>query len=359
MRVLAVVKADAYGHGMSEVVSALDGLVEMFGVADLNEAMALRRLVPAGRVLLLSPALPSERAEIVRRGFVPTVSSLEEARAYGKLREEEAKSLADPVAAREAFSIHVDIDTGMGRVGINERTAVSVMRKIVAQPGIIVSGISTHLPSADEDEAFTRTQLNAFARRLQRIREAGIRVPVVHALNSAGAIGYYLEANGMVRAGLMLYGCSPLPEFQPELEPVMTFKTRITLVRSVGKGHGISYGRTYITSRPMRIATLAAGYGDGYPRHLSGTGASVLIRGRRCPLLGRVTMDQIMVDVSRIRGAVPGEEVVLLGRQGEEEIPVSEVADRAGTIPWEIFTGISPRVGRVYLERAPALSRQP
>ena len=351
VRVLAVVKADAYGHGISEIVHGLSGRVEMFGVADLNEAMTLRRWVPAGRVLLLSPALPSERAEIVRRGFVPTVSSLEEARAFGQLWEKETKLSSDAVTAREAFSVHVDIDTGMGRIGIPERTAVSVVKKIAALPGIMVSGISTHLPSADEDEVFTRAQLQAFASRLQKIRDSGLHVPVAHALHSAGAIGYSSEAHGMVRAGLMLYGCSPFPEFQPQLQPVMAFKTRVTLVRSVGPERGISYGRTFVTDRAMKIATLAVGYGDGYVRHLSGSGAAVLIRGKRCPLLGRVTMDQIMVDVSRIREVAPGEEVVLFGHQMGNEILVSEIAERAGTIPWEIFTGISPRVRRVYRQK--------
>ena len=160
----------------------------------------------------------------------------------------------------------------------------------------------------------------------------------------------------MVRPGLMLYGCSPFPEFQSELEPVMAFKTRVTLVRSLGPGRGISYGRTFVTDRSTRVATLAAGYADGYVRHLSGTGASVLIRGRRCPLLGRVTMDQIMVDVSGVHGVEPGEEVVLFGRQKNEEIPVWEIANRAGTIPWEIFTGISRRVRRVYLEKPVAIN---
>ena len=147
----------------------------------------------------------------------------------------------------------------------------------------------------------------------------------------------------------MLYGSSPLPEFQARLRPALTLKTRLTLVRELPAGWGVSYGRTFITPRPMRVGTLAAGYADGYQRHLSNAGAEVLVRGRRCALLGRVTMDQVMIDLDALPEVGPGEEVVLLGRQGEEEILAAELAWKAGTIPWEIFTGLTPRVGRYYL----------
>jgi alanine racemase len=155
----------------------------------------------------------------------------------------------------------------------------------------------------------------------------------------------------MVRAGLMLYGSSPLREFQAQLRPALSLKTRITLIRDVPAGHGISYGRTFITPRPMRIATLGIGYADGYQRHLSNRGADVLIHGRRCPLLGRVTMDQIMVDVSHVGEATIGDEAVLIGAAGGEEILAGELAEKAGTIPWEIFTSIGTRVERVYRNR--------
>ncbi|MDP9292413.1 MAG: alanine racemase, partial [Verrucomicrobiota bacterium] len=167
-------------------------------------------------------------------------------------------------------------------------------------------------------------------------------------LNSAGILRFSAHSRAIVRAGLILYGVSPLPEFQKLLEPVMTLKTRVTLVRDLGAGRGISYGRTFITPSPMRVATLAVGYADGYPRHLSNTGAEVLVRGNRCALLGRVTMDQIMIDVTALPGVEIGDEAVLIGRQGSNEIPAAELAQKAGTIPWEIFTGISSRVARVF-----------
>jgi alanine racemase len=170
-----------------------------------------------------------------------------------------------------------------------------------------------------------------------------------HVLQSAGVLAFNDPPFDIVRAGIILYGISPLPEFQKLLRPVMTWKTRIALIRDMPAGHGISYGRTFITPREMRVATLSAGYADGYPRHLSNREAAVLIRGKRCPLLGRVTMDLIMIDVSHIDGAAVGDEVVLMGRQADEEISATELADRAETISWEITTRIGSRVRRVYV----------
>ena len=161
----------------------------------------------------------------------------------------------------------------------------------------------------------------------------------------------------MVRAGLMLYGSSPVAEFQSRLRPVMSLMTRVALVREMGAGRGISYGRTFITTGPMRVATLSAGYADGYQRRLSNQGAAVLVHGRRCRLLGRVTMDQIMVDVTALSGVAPGDEAVLMGRQSGEEILASELAERAGTIAWEIFTGVGARVERIYLHGNPVSMR--
>src|SRR5205085_5245262 len=166
---------------------------------------------------------------------------------------------------------------------------------------------------------------------------------------TAGVLKFADESFEIVRPGILLYGISPLPEFQNLMRPAMTWKTRVTLIRDMPADHGISYGRTFLTPRPMRVATLAARYADGYPRHLSNRGASVLLRGKRCPLLGRATMDLMMIDVSEIPGAALGEEVVLMGRQGSEEISCAELAERAGTITWEITTRIGNRVRRVFV----------
>ncbi|HSI14088.1 MAG TPA: alanine racemase [Chthoniobacter sp.] len=338
VKVMGVVKANAYGHGVGPVAAALVGHVDMYGVHNVSEAEELRAHLPEAPVFILGPALPDERARIVAARFVPSISTIEEARDYATL------------AATEPLAVHLKIDTGMGRIGILEENAVTAAREILALRGITVTGLASHLPVADEDDAFTRDQLARFHGVVGKLREAGVVQPMVHVENSAGIISYPAQAGDMVRAGLMIYGSSPIPDFQPMLRAVMTWKTRITLLRDMPAGHGISYGRTFMTPKPMRIATLAVGYADGYQRHLSNRGAEVLIGGKRCPVLGRVTMDQILVDVSALPQVAVGDEVVLMGKQGDEEIFAAELAEKAGTIPWEIFTGVGRRVERVYRE---------
>ena len=356
--VLAVVKADAYGHGLAPVARELFAAcgVRRFGVANVREAAVLQTVLPPGdvEITLLSPALPHERAEVVRRGLLPWVSSLAEVEDYARL----ARSRADGAPVE----IEINVDTGMGRDGVLAADYDALRRAVAALPGVRVQGIATHLPSPDEDEAYTVAQLAGF----EQLLSSPLPVPADtadaatsplpgrrHAQNSAGLLGYPLAAGcNLVRPGLMLYGSSPLPSLQARLRPVLTLRTSLSLVRELPAGHGVSYGRTFVTPRPMRVGTLAAGYGDGYPRRLSHTGAAVLVRGRRCPVLGRVTMDQTMIDLSGLPADVDaGEEAVLLGRQGEEEIPAAELATRAGTIAWEIFTGLTARVGRRYVRQ--------
>jgi alanine racemase len=288
-------------------------------------------------VFILGPALPEERAEIAARRFVPAISTVEEARAYAAL------------AGADPLPVHLKIDTGMGRIGIWENEAVAAAREIQALPGLCITGLASHLPVADEDDAFTREQLAHFHGTVAELRALGLAQPLVHVENSAGIIGFPAQAGDMVRAGLMLYGSAPRVEFQPRLRAVMTWKTRITLLRTAPAGHGVSYGRTFRTAGPTRLATLAVGYADGYQRHLSNRGAEVLIGGRRCLVLGRVTMDQILADVTALPEVAVGDEAVLLGRQGAEEILAAELAEKSGTIAWEIFTGVGRRVERVYL----------
>ncbi len=350
--IMAIVKANAYGHGLAEVVRALRGFVAMFGVANLDEAQAVRAALGTDSpgdsairnphsaipsIFILGPALPGERPDIVAGGFVPAVSSLKEAAAYSAL------------GHNKPVRIHLAIDTGMGRMGIAEEDAREVIREILRMPDLVIDGIGTHLPVADEDEPFTREQLARFQGVLAGIRELGVQAPFIHALNSAGLFRFPGQGGTLARAGLMLYGSSPLPEYQAELRPALALKTRITLIRDLPAGHGISYGRTFITPHPMRVATLAIGYADGCNRHLSNQGADVLIHGQRCPLLGRVTMDQIMVDVSHVAEAAIGDEAILIGSSGSQQILAADVAAKAGTIAWEIFTSIGPRVDRVYL----------
>jgi alanine racemase len=332
--VLAVVKANAYGHGLIGVSEAIASEVQLFGVANLEEAIALRSAGLPHPVIILGPALPGERSAIVEREFIPTVSTIEEAEAFDRIGR---------------VSINFKVDTGMGRMGVPEEESLAAFKKVSALRNLRVHSVSTHMPVSNEDANYTRDQLARFGKVLEKFRAEVPGDYKAHVLQSAGTLAFNETPHEIVRAGVMLYGISPLPELQKLLRPVMTWKTRIALIRDMPAGHGISYGRTFITPREMRVATLSAGYADGYPRHLSNRNAAVLVRGKRCPLLGRVTMDLMMIEVSEIKDAVVGDEVVLMGRQGDEEISATELAERADTITWEIITRIGSRVRRVYV----------
>lgn len=270
--VMAVVKANAYGHGVEVVVSALCDLVPAFAVANLVEAFEVRELAGEGpEILLLSPCLPDEREAVLRAGFIPVISSEEEALAYAEI----ARSTV--FRAR----IHLKVDTGMGRIGIWHEEAESVVRAVSAIPDLDVHSFSTHLPSPDDDAEYTQKQLALFGQLVGKVRDI-LPAVRIHALNSAGVLGYCDYAYDFVRVGLMLYGCAPMPHHQSALRPVMTWKSRVGLVRDVPAGRTVSYGRTFVTPNAMRLATVAVGYADGYPRSASGSGACVLIGGRRC-----------------------------------------------------------------------------
>lgn len=332
--ILAVVKANAYGHGLVGVAKAVAEEVQLLGVANLEEALTLREAGLAHPVIILGPAVSGERAAIVQHGFIPTISTVEEAEAFAQL---------GPV------SINFKVDTGMGRMGVPEPQWLAAFKSVSTLTNLRVHSMSTHMPVSNEDAGFTRDQLLRFRNVVEQFRSEVPGDYKAHVLQSAGTLAFNETPHEIVRAGIMLYGISPLPEFQKILRPALTWKTRIALIRDMPAGHGISYGRTFITPAEMRVATLAAGYADGYPRHLSNRGAAMLVRGQRCALLGRVTMDLMMIDVSHIADAAVGDEVVLMGRQGDEEISVTELAERAETITWEIVTRIGSRVRRVYV----------
>ena len=335
VRVAAVIKADAYGHGLATVARALDADADLFAVANVAEAQAARTAGATKPILVLGPALPEERCALVRGGFIPSISTAGEAGAYAAL-----------VPAGSRLPVHLVMDTGMGRIGLWGDEVQPVLDAVRGAPSLELAAISSHLPVADDDPAYTEDQIARFNRELhERFGSTGVPAAL---FNSAGVLRFGSRAAGadIIRAGLAMYGISPIPEWQNRLIPALTWKTRVSLVRLVGPGRSISYGRTFITPREMLVGTLAVGYGDGYRRHLSGNNAEVLVGGVRCPLLGRVTMDQIMVDLTKVGQVLPGEEAVLLGRQGGEEILASELAAKAGTIAWEIFTGIGPRVSR-------------
>jgi alanine racemase len=330
----AVVKADAYGHGLQPVVAALRDQVDLFAVANATEGEEIRRAGVETPVLILGPAFSEELSIIVRERFIPTLSTAEEGRRLAEL------------VSGSPLDVHFVFDTGMGRIGLWNGEAIEEFRGLAELPQIRVTALSSHLPVADEDREYTSEQLERFRQEAEQL--SGTLPGTI--LNSAGLLrfGQAARPGDVVRTGLALYGVCPLPEFQSLFRPVLSWKTRVVLVRLLESGRTISYGRTFTTSRETKVATIGAGYGDGYPRHLSNVGAEVLIQGRRCPVLGRVTMDQTLVDVTGLPGLNVGDEVVLIGRQGDQEILASELARKAGTIAWEIFTGISKRVVRVY-----------
>lgn len=335
VKMAAVIKANAYGHGLAAVARALDAEADLFAVANVAEAQLARAAGATKAILVLGPALPEERSALVEGGFIPSISTVEEAEAY---------AARVPPGAR--LPVHLVIDTGMGRIGLWGDEAQPVLDAVRQASNLDLAAISSHLPVADDDPAYTEDQIARFHGELHE--HLGPTVTPAALLNSAGLLrfGSRARTGDIVRTGLAMYGISPIPAWQNRLIPALTWKTRVSLIRPVGPGRSISYGRTFVTPREMLVGTLAVGYGDGYQRHLSGNNAEVLVRGVRCPLLGRVTMDQIMVDLSNAGRVLPGEEAVLIGRQGNEEILASELAAKAGTIAWEIFTGIGPRVTR-------------
>jgi alanine racemase len=334
-RLLAVVKANAYGHGLVPTAREFEALgVDWFGVANVAEGMTLRHGGITRPILLLSATLPEEMADAVQHRLTLTLSSVDEARAL---------ALVARVTARPADA-HFKIDTGMGRLGAWHREAEDELRAVEKIKGVAITGLCTHFASADENPPMTRAQWRA----ITPFFEAHPKL-LCHAANSpAVTLGYGFHA-GMIRAGLALYGVPPHPRCaRLGLQPALTWKSRIGFLTEVGAGRTISYGATYRVPRRERHAIVSMGYGDGYFRANS-DGGQMLVGGLRCPIRGRVTMDQIVVDVTRVKNARVGDEVVALGTQGKKEIDARELAARSGTIPWEILTNISARVPRRYL----------
>jgi alanine racemase len=343
--VMAIVKADAYGHGLAGVAAALAGTVGAFAVACPDEAETAASAAattphPCPPIYLLSPSLPEEISEVTARGWIPAVSSLAEINAFSKA--------ADRL--QRIQPVNLVIDTGMGRIGALPEHAAPLLEAIHHNPCLRLDSVSSHFPSADEDREFTLQQAAAFRQSVQHWRRSFGHFRI-HLANSAGLTDYPHPPGEMARTGLLLYGISPIPAWQHLVQPVLQWSARISLVRDLPAGHGISYGRAFVTPHPMRIATITAGYGDGYPRHASGKGACVLIHGQRCPILGRITMDQIMADVSHLDSPpTAGDAAVLLGTDGHTTITATELAALADTIPWHLLTGITPRTTRIFLD---------
>ncbi len=341
-KILAVVKAQAYGHGAVPVSRHLLSLgADMLGVALVEEGIELRSAGIDAPILLMGSMFPEQAEAAVELRLTPAVYSIAVARALS----EAAQKLKTTVP------VHVKIDTGMGRIGIAPEHGLAFMMELRRLPGIDVQGLMTHFADADlREKGFASKQMELFERLLQDLDAAHITLPLRHAANSAAILDFHRALFTMVRPGLMLYGYNPLEKGLDDrgLEPVMSLVTRIAYIKKVASGVPISYGRTFVTKRESIIATLPIGYADGYSRGLSNRG-DALVRGARVQVVGRVCMDMTMVDVTGVAGVSEGDEVVLIGRQGAERITASDLAEKTGTIPYEVLCGISSRVPRIYL----------
>lgn len=339
-KVLAAVKAEAYGHGGREVARVLENLgVEYFGVASTEEAIDLRTNGQIRRpILVLSPVPYREIGAIFDYTLTPTVTE-----------EGFAKALAQEANRRsKILGVHVEVDTGMGRTGVSPKEAPALISLVINKPGLRLEGVFTHFPAAETEPEFTEKQVSIFDQLIARLRSEGIDVPALHSANSAAIFKYPQARYDIVRPGLALYGIEPEGmEASLDLAPVLTLRTRIVNLRRLPKGASISYGRTYVLEHETLVATVSVGYGDGYPRALSNKG-EVLYGGKRYPIIGTVCMDLMMLDFSKASGAKIGDEVTLIGRDGKALLTADEVAGWACTIPYEITTRISPRVPRIY-----------
>jgi alanine racemase len=355
----AVVKAHGYGHGGPAVArAALAGGAGRLAVALVDEGVELREHGITAPVLLLSECDPAAAPTALSYGLTPTLYSAEGIAAFS----------AAATAAGRRVAVHVKVDTGMHRVGAAPADLRAIATAVLAEPSLQLEGIWTHLPVADggaEDRAYTEGQLALFDHVVAELGAAGVTAPLLHAANTAGAIAFPLARHDMVRCGLGLYGYLPGPSVQEafdaqvggvRLRPAMALKARVVAVRLLEAGERPSYGRLRPLPARSLVATVPIGYADGVPRSLFGGGFEVLINGARRPLAGAVTMDQLVVDCGNDESVRPGDEVVLLGRQGNEEITADDWAAMAGTISYEVVCGVGPRMPRIVVNRPDAPS---
>jgi alanine racemase len=349
-----VVKADGYGHGAEAVGrAALDGGATWLAVALVEEGAALRAAGFECPLLLLSEPPPASMGDVVGARLTPTVYSRAGVRALADAAE----------SARAVVDVHVKVDTGMHRVGADPEEVAEIVGAVVGASHLRFAGLWTHFAVADgtaeEDRLFTATQLRRFAEVRGALEDAGLRAPLVHVANSAGAICHPEARLDLVRCGIAAYGLTPAPELAGlapdvvgQLRPALSLRARVSLVRTLDAGECPSYGRRYPLPETSVVATVPIGYADGVPRRAFDTGLTVLLGGRHRPLAGSVTMDQILVDCGPDPDVAPGDEVVLIGTQGNETVTAWDWARRLGTIAYEVVCGIGPRVPRVLVDGA-------
>jgi alanine racemase len=337
---LAVVKADAYGHGAVPISLKLQELgVEYLGVAITDEAVELRKGGVKSPILILGGIYPEELDHVFRYGLTPVIFDRRSLMLLTKAAQERKRKV----------KVHLKVDTGMTRLGVPVISWLSFLRELKRCPNIEVEGMLSHFSMNQEDESFTFEQWKEFQGAVEVAKGIGFSCKYFHMASSAALVGFPSFSANLVRPGIMLYGSYPSPEVRKliRLKPVLTLKTRIHFLKPVPSGARISYGGTFVTKRESLIATLPIGYADGYSRFLSNCG-EVLVRGRRAPVVGKVCMDFIMTDVTDVPGVSAGDEIVLIGRQGKEEITAEEVARKIESISYEVLCAIGKRVPRIY-----------
>lgn len=350
-KILAVIKADAYGHGYKEVArTLLENGADAFGVATIDEAIQLRRQSIQVPILILGHTPPSRAYDLVKYDITPTV--------FDGALPQKLSSIAG--ALGRTADIHIKLDTGMSRIGFScDVAGLEAVLAVSRLPHVRVQGLFTHFATADEaDKGYTREQFARFMDFDRRLRERGLAIPVRHTCNSAGVIDLPDMHLEMVRPGIILYGHYPSAEVERDkldLRPAMELKAVVTHIHNVGGGTRVSYGGTYQTPGPATIATIPIGYADGYPRNLSNR-ARVMVRGEYAPVIGKICMDQCMIDVTHVNTVTVGDEVILFGKRGDKQIAVDELADMLGTIGYEILCVIGRRIPRVYLKGGKVLN---
>jgi len=343
VRYVAVVKADAYGHGLAQTVARLMQCgADCFAVANVREGADVREIGSGWPVLVLGAILPGEEPALIEYDLMATVSTPEEVERLN----------AAAQAAEQRLSVHLKIDTGMGRLGVWYRDAADLARMLAAAPHLDWRGVFTHFSCADSDAAYTAHQRQLFLETLRELpAPANPSGFLIHADNSAGLESFAADSPiNAVRVGLLQFGLLPYPDsllsrLRPD--PVLSFHTRVGLVKTLPAGTGVGYGRTHTLPRETRVAILTAGYGDGLPTAASNR-AQVLLHGQRCPVLGRVSMDQTIVDISALPNVAVGDVATMIGEQDGQHIGVAEFSRWCDTIPWETFCSITQRVPRIY-----------
>jgi len=340
--IMPIVKADAYGHGVIPVVKTLIACsAQRFGVALLQEALEIKAVFPEVAVMVIGATGTEDSDTLVKEEIIPAVFQLAQAQALSEAA----------VRLNRTAKIHIKVDTGMGRIGFRE-TDISEILKISELPNLYIEGIFTHFATSDQrDLSFARKQLKCFEALYDKLKRAGLIIPIRHAANSAAILQFPESHFELVRLGISLYGLTPSSQIGGNvgLEPVMSWKAKVSHVKSIGTGETVSYGRTFQAAYPTQVATVPVGYADGLRRVLSNQG-EMLIHGRRSMIIGRVCMDQTMLEVTKIPGVKVGDVVTILGKDGGELLTASEMADWMGTINYEVVCGISKRVPRVYIE---------